>query len=170
MTLSHYFAGLARYHAWATRKLLSEDLAQLGDEEWHRDAGLFFGSVHRTVNHLLVTDDIWYARFAEGESPRTALDAELHVDRTRLCEALSDAVGRWHPWSEAIDAARFDGELVYTRGNGEPVRVPFAPALGHVFNHATHHRGQLTAAVTAMGHPGPELDWIRLQQQEAHAR
>ena len=45
--------------------------------------------------------------------------------------------------------------------------MPFAPALGHVFNHATHHRGQLTAAMTALGQPGPELDWVYLLQQES---
>ena len=83
MKLATYFAALARYHAWATHKLLA-DLAPLSDEEWHRDARLFFGSVHRTVNHLVVTDDIWWARFAEDRSPRIALEegqpdtCELH--------------------------------------------------------------------------------------------
>ena len=85
MQLPRYFARLARYHAWATRKLLADDLAALSDEEWHRDLRLFFGSVHRTVNHLLVTDDIWHARFAEGRSPRIALDAQPHADRAPAC-------------------------------------------------------------------------------------
>ncbi|RZI87334.1 MAG: hypothetical protein EOP78_19260, partial [Variovorax sp.] len=66
MQLADYFARLARYHAWATHQLLA-DLVPLSDEEWHRDLRLYFGSVHRTVNHLLVTDTVWYARFAEIE-------------------------------------------------------------------------------------------------------
>ncbi|MEO5737604.1 MAG: DinB family protein, partial [Variovorax sp.] len=166
MQLAHYFARLARYHAWATHKLLA-DLAPLSDEAWHRDLRLFFGSVHRTVNHLLVTDSNWHARFADNTSPRIALDAELHADRTAVCAALNQAVDRWSAWVDTLDAARLDGELVYTRNNGEVVRIPFAPALGHVFNHATHHRGQLTAAMTALGHPGPSLDWVYLLQSEA---
>lgn len=167
MTMRHYFTSLARYHAWATRKLLVENLAQLSDEEWHRDLRLFFGSVHRTVNHLLVADTIWYPRFAESAAPRIALDAELHTDRAELCVALATAVDRWVPWVEAMDATRLDGDLVYTRSDGVAARIPFAPALGHVFNHATHHRGQITAGVTAMGHPGPSLDWASLLQLEA---
>ena len=166
MTLQHYFASIARYHVWATHKLIA-DLAQLSDDEWHRDLRLFFGSVHRTVNHLLVTDDIWYARFAEGISLRIALDTELHTDRAAVCAALGEAAARWAPWAGTLDASRFDGELVYTRNNGEAVHIPFAPALGHVFNHATHHRGQVTAAVTSLGYPGPSLDWVYLQQSEA---
>ncbi|MDO9415474.1 DinB family protein [Pararhizobium sp.] len=168
MQLADYFARLARYHAWATHKLIA-DLAVLSDDEWHRDLRLFFGSVHRTVNHLLVTDTIWYARFAENMSPRIALDAELHTGRAAVCAALGDAVARWSPWTDELDASRLDGELNYTRNNGEAVRIPFASALGHVFNHATHHRGQLTAAMTVLGHPGPSLDWVYLLQSEARA-
>ncbi|MDM0123388.1 DinB family protein [Variovorax arabinosiphilus] len=168
MQIADYFIRLARYHAWATHKLLT-DLTALSDDEWHRDMRLFFGSVHRTVNHLLVADTIWYARFAENTSRRIALDAELHASRAELCAALAAAVNRWAPWVEAMDASRLDGDLVYTRTDGEAARIPFAPALGHIFNHATHHRGQITAGVTAMGHGGPSLDWASLLQIEARS-
>ncbi|MEJ8859368.1 DinB family protein [Variovorax robiniae] len=169
MQLQKYFASLARYHAWATARLLESNLAPISDDEWHRPSGLYFGSVHRTVNHLLVTDNIWYARFAENHSLRLPLDTELHADRASVIAALSAAVGRWSPWLATLDASRFEGELVYTRNNGETVHIPFAPALGHAFNHATHHRGQLSAALTAMGRPGPELDWVYLLQQKTRA-
>lgn len=167
MSLPNYFASLARYHVWATRRLVETNLASLSDADWHRDCGLFFRSVHRTVNHLLLTDTIWFARFAEGTSLRLALDTELHAERAEACAALLAAVTRWSPWLATLAPERFDGELTYTRNNGDAVRIPFAPALGHVFNHATHHRGQLTAALTAMVQPGPELDWVYLLQQEA---
>ena len=45
----------------------------------------------------------------------------------------------------------------------------FAAALVHVFNHATHHRGQITAAVTTLGHRCPVLDMVFMLQQEAVA-
>jgi len=90
-----------------------------------------------------------------------------HTDRAEVCKQLGEAVMRWSPWLATLAPDRFDGELAYTRNNGEQVQVPFAPALGHVFNHATHHRGQLSAALTAVRQPGPELDWVYLLQQEA---
>lgn len=162
-----YFCSLARYHAWVTNRLLVEHLAPMDDVQWFRDCGLFFGSVHGTVNHLLVTEQIWWARFALGESPRLALDAELHTERAPLIAALDAAAQRWAPWAATLQAPRFDGDLHYTRANGKAVRLPFTPTLGHVFNHATHHRGQISAALTALGLESPELDWVRLLQQEA---
>ena len=69
MSLPNYFASLGRYHVWATNKLLASNLKNLSDADWRRDCGLFFRSVHGTLNHLLVADELWYARFAEGRSP-----------------------------------------------------------------------------------------------------
>ncbi|MDR2851585.1 MAG: DinB family protein, partial [Burkholderiaceae bacterium] len=113
-------------------------------------------------------DNAWYARFADNHSPRVALDAELHTGRAQICAALLAAVQRWEPWIATLDAARWDGALTYTRNNGQTMHVPFAPTLGHVFNHATHHRGQITAAITALGQPCPELDWVyKLYQEQA---
>ena len=47
--------------------------------------------------------------------------------------------------------------------------LPFAATLGHVFNHGTHHRGQITAAITAMGHACPEIDMVWMLQAESAA-
>ena len=38
--------------------------AELGDAEYRADHGAFFGSVHGTLNHLLVGDRIWMQRLS----------------------------------------------------------------------------------------------------------
>jgi uncharacterized damage-inducible protein DinB len=162
-----YFTMLARYHAWATRRLY-EHVDALPEADYRRDAGLFFRSVHGTLNHLLVAErELWYARFAEGRSPRLALDAELESDRVRLRERLLEGVALWAPLIAQWSASRFDSSsLNYTSTKGVALSLPFAATLGHVFNHGTHHRGQITAAITALGHPCPELDLVRMLVEE----
>ena len=160
---------LARYNLWATTRLF-ESLEILSEAEYRRDAGLFFKSVHGTLNHLLVAEHLlWFRRFVEGASPSLALDSEVETDRAALKARLLAGAAAWLKELDAWPEARLQGSLDYRRMSGETVSLPFAAALMHVFNHATHHRGQITAAVTAMGHRCPVLDMVFMLQQEAVA-
>jgi uncharacterized damage-inducible protein DinB len=51
---------MARYHKWATERLLSS-IEPIPEEAYKRPCGLYFGSIHGTLNHLLLTDsEIWH--------------------------------------------------------------------------------------------------------------
>ena len=154
-----YFESLARYHMWANAKLL-EQIAVLGEEDYRRDCGLFFHSIHGTLNHMLVAECHWQSRIAEGISLKMALDSELESRRDLLARALADAAQCWGEWLSSNPQRDYSGNRHYTRAAGSPDAAPITAVLGHVFNHATHHRGQITAALTAMGHACPELDFI----------
>lgn len=158
---------MAAYNQWAYRRLF-EAVDRLADADYRRDVGLFFGSVHGTLNHLLVGEHLlWYRRFAAGESPRLALNAQVEDDRDRLRERLLLGADAWLGFIDGLAAERFDAELCYSRTNGDAVRLPFGATLLHVFNHATHHRGQITAALTAMAQTCSELDMVIMLQQQA---
>ena len=100
--------------------------------------------------------------------------AELESDRAALRDRLLAAVPRWQKLIASFDDARFAAAstLDYTTTKGIAQSLPFAPTLGHVFNHATHHRGQITAAITAMGYPCPVIDrvWMLQAQSKGRAR
>ncbi|CUA93486.1 DinB family protein [Thiomonas bhubaneswarensis] len=166
--LGDYFATLARYHVWATRRLLDAHIAPLPEADYRRDCGLFFKSIHGTLNHLLVGEGLlWQRRFVDGVSPAgLALDDEAEPDRARLAQRLLATAQAWQPYIAALPPERFDAPLRYATSKGEPTTTPFAATLAHVFNHATHHRGQITAALTAMGHPSPVLDLIYMLREE----
>ena len=162
-------ATLARYSLWATRRLF-QHVDALPESDYRRDAGLFFKSVHGTLNHLLVGEhELWFQRFAKGMSRTLRLDAEVEPDRVRLKERLLEGAQAWLPWIDALDAQRLDGTLDYTSTQGVANSLPFAATLAHVFNHGTHHRGQITAAITAMGHACPQIDLVWMLQGEAAA-
>ena len=165
--MKDYFTTLVRYHGWATRKLY-EHIDALSDD-YRRDVGLFFKSVHGTLNHLLVAELVWLPRFAEGISPRRALNEEVETDRGRLRERLFEAPAKWQPVIDGLDDHKLQGRLDYVSTQGVPSSLPLVATLGHVFNHGTHHRGQISAAITAMGHPCPETDLVRMLQAEARA-
>jgi uncharacterized damage-inducible protein DinB len=160
MNAPHHYCALAGYNVWATQRLLAA-VADVADADYRRDMGLFFKSIHGTLNHLLVGEHLlWRRRFAEGVSPRVALDAEVEPDRQALAQALTDGALAWAPLIRSWAADRFNGQLAYTTMRGQPAVLPFGLTLTHVFNHGTLHRGQITAALTALGHPAPELDMV----------
>jgi uncharacterized damage-inducible protein DinB len=102
----------------------------------------------------------------KGASPVVALDAEIEPDRHALRERLLEGALGWLPLIEVWPEARLLGRIEYRRMQGDTVVLPFAATLAHVFNHGTHHRGQVTAALTAMGRPCPELDMALMLVQE----
>lgn len=169
--MKEYFVLLARYNLWATRKL-GTCIDTLPEADYRGDTGLFFRSIHGTLNHLLVAGDrVWYPRFAEGQSPQgVRLSDELEPDRGALCDALLFGAERWAALIETFAVERYAGMISYTTMRGTAAVLPFAATLAHVFNHGTHHRGQITAALTARGHESPELDLVYMLQQEQASR
>ena len=167
MDFNAYFSTLARYNVWSLRRLYGH-VDALSEDHYRRDAGLFFKSVHGTLNHLLVAENAaWFPRFAEGVSNRVQLDAELEPDRTQLRERLFAAASAWLPLIDSLPIQRFDERLDYISTEGVALSLPFSATLAHVFNHSTHHRGQISAAITAMGHACPAMDMVWMLQAES---
>ena len=81
----------------------------------------------------------------------------------------ASVAANWGPLIASWPDERFDGSLDYRSTQGVAHSLPFAATLAHVFNHGTHHRGQITAAITRFGHPAPELDLVWMLQQERAA-
>lgn len=149
---------MARYHAWATQRLLAS-IEPMPEEAYRRPCGLFFQSVHGTLNHLLLTDsEIWYPRFAGTRTGYFALDAEIENERVTLSSRLIAAASRWIEHIDSLDDAALARDLHFTMTTGQARTLPMPAALLHVFNHATHHRGQITAAISMLGFECQPLD------------
>lgn len=165
MDLSRHLITMARYHGWAYQVLL-DGLTQVGEDNYRRDAGLFFGSIHQTLNHLLLVDRLWFGRFTDHPYPVRHLGQEICAGREELAKALIQQAGQWVAFSETAHAASFPERLSYQNTEGKPRNMPYFETLMHVFNHGTHHRGQVSAAMTRMGYAAPEMDLFYFLGQE----
>ena len=156
---------LARYNAWANHKLYAVAGA-LTDEDYRADRGAAFKSLHGTLNHLLVTDRLWLARFAGDPAPPYRLDTILFDDFAALDAARQAEDTRLISLVDGLDEAALAGTFRYTRASStERYEQELAPALDHLFNHQTHHRGQAHAIVTAFGFAAPALDLLFFQRE-----
>lgn len=151
----------ARYNVWATEKLVTA-LKTVSDEDFVQDQGLFFKSIFATLNHILVGEHyLWFPRFNGQPCAKTlSLNSIIEHDRALLFNQLIYKSKNWISFLQHVDDSTVCQNLSYISTSGQQVCVPFSAALLHVFNHGTHHRGQITAALTAMGYPCPALDLI----------
>ncbi|MBX5047977.1 DinB family protein [Rhizobium lentis] len=163
--LRHYRM-FAAYNRWANAQVYAA-AAELSDAEFRSDRGAFFGSLHRTLNHLLVADRIWMKRFTgTGEAP-TTLDAILFDELDALAAARKAEDERIIAWTDGLDEAALAANFTYvTVVQPAEITQPLAPALAHFFNHQTHHRGQCHMTLTALGKPSLQLDLIYFLRTE----
>lgn len=90
-------------------------------------------------------------RLADAWERRVARFTELRERLLAQCDA----------WIRLVDAQReedFHAHARYVDTEGNPTMVVRAAALSQVFNHGTHHRGQITAAFSAAGLQFPSMD------------
>lgn len=158
--LSH-FRMLGRYNQLANERLYGA-CARLSDAERTKDRGAFFGSIHATLNHILVGDRIWMTRFEGGAAPSTDLDAILHKDFEELREARIAKDARIETYTVSLTAESLEGKIAYVNNEGREFRDPLVVLLTHFFNHQTHHRGQVTAMLSQTEVTYPVLDMHRV--------
>jgi uncharacterized damage-inducible protein DinB len=166
---------MARYNRWMNAKLYAS-AAELGDEERKRDVGAFFRSIHGTLNHLLVGDTVWLSRLTGVRAPAgfmapgiQSLDQELHADFDALRQARGDTDLAIDTWASTVTAEVLSGELRYMR-RGQERAHPFWWAAMQMFNHGTHHRGQVTTLLFQAGKdPGATDLLAMLLEEEARA-
>jgi uncharacterized damage-inducible protein DinB len=153
---------LARYNAWQNASLIAA--AETLDEAARQaDRGAFFGSIAGTFSHLLFGDLVWMSRFDGGGAPAGGIAASpgMFPDwaEWRRLRGATDA--RIAAWAGGLTTAALEGDLRWFSGAlGRELTRPRALCVLHMFNHQTHHRGQIHAMLTAAGARPGDTDLV----------
>lgn len=154
-----HFVMMADYNAWANRRLYGM-AKQLTDEQYRRDAGAFFKSLHGTLNHIMVADLIWLRRLTGvGEQPNS-LSAIVFDDLVALTTARQQLDRRIIDYVGGLSDAQLEEAWEYRMLNGTAQRQLRRETLAHLFNHQTHHRGQAHTILTILGAEPEGLDLL----------
>lgn len=154
-----YFQRLARYNRWANGRLYDACEA-IDDRDYRKDRGAFFGSLHGTLNHILVADRLWLSRITGAKAEIHSLDQILFdtLPALRTARAAEDA--RIVDLIDGLGDDGLDGFLHYKTMAGAPQQTRRDMVWAHIFNHQTHHRGQAHSLLSQAGGDPPELDLI----------
>jgi uncharacterized damage-inducible protein DinB len=153
-----YFRSFARYNQWANRRLYGA-CAGLPEAEYMKPRAAFFGSLHATLNHILVGDRVWMGRLTGHDPGIKALDQMLYGDLAGLRVAREAEDAQIIAFVDGLDEPTFNTTLRYkTLTGGEPQATPVRWVLAHMFNHQTHHRGQAHGLLSQTAVAPPPLD------------
>jgi len=145
---------MARYNRWQNENLYGV-ADRLSDDERRRERGAWFGSIHKTFSHLLWADRIWMSRFfSDVPRPPGGIpeSVSLYPDWDNLKAERSAFDRTMIDWADAVDDKWLAAEQTYYSGatKREWTR-PRWMLVTHMFNHQTHHRGQVHCMLTQAG-------------------
>jgi len=153
---------MARYNRWMNERLYAL-LTGIADDERKKDRGAYFGSMHATLNHLLWGDRMWLGRFTGEHCTAAAFGTDMYPDFAELTAERERTDRDMLNWAGNVTPAWLAKKLRYTSKVDNRTRdLPHAAAAVHLFNHGTHHRGQLTTLMKQAGvDPGAtDLPWL----------
>ncbi len=154
-----YVQRMARYNRWQNENLYGA-ADTLSDADRRLDRGSFFQSIHATLSHVLWADELWMSRLSDWEAPvGTSREVPLYNDWSVLKTRRAAADLRFIEWGDGLTQAAVDGDLEWYSGTlKRGMTTPRAACIMQVFNHQTHHRGQVHAMLTAAGTTPDDTD------------
>jgi uncharacterized damage-inducible protein DinB len=116
--------------------------AELSDAQRREDRGAFFGSIHGTLNHLLLVDRLWLGGFKKDSVAYGALNEELYADFAELRTERDQTDNDILAWAETLTPAGLELDF------NDSLTLPTWLTVMHFFNHQAHHRGQLSVLLS----------------------
>ncbi|MDO3388686.1 DinB family protein [Gilvimarinus sp. SDUM040013] len=154
---------MAGYNLRMNRQVYS-GAATLPEEQLSKPMGAYFGSVLGTLNHLMVGDLLWLHRFRRHSETYRSLQALEELPQpTALDNVIYDRFGALGAaralvdetlltWvSDELQADDLTRNLSYHNAKGEAATQDFGELVCHMFNHQTHHRGQVSTLLCQLG-------------------
>ena len=168
MITARYARVMAAYNSEMNRRIYAA-AARLPDAVRREDGGLFWGSLHGTLCHILWGDQVWMSRLDGWQKPAIA-----QQQSGRMIERFDDLAAERavadrniEAWAHRLTAADVAKDLVWFSGaTNSEMRRPLGFVITHFFNHQTHHRGQAHAVITRAGENTGDTDLYRLIPEE----
>jgi len=157
MLLPEYFVKLYDYNHWANQRVL-EAASALSEKQLFQHLSESWGSVHHTLVHMMNAEWIWLERW-KGNSPTKWLPFDDFDSVDAIRKHWAGITQEQHTFVEFLSPEGLQKTLKYNNARGQSCQAPLWLLLGHLVNHGTHHRGELTAMFALLDLPHKENDF-----------
>lgn len=161
--MTHNLLQLYDYHVWANKKVLGH-LKELPKDIYHKEIQSVFSSISEVIVHIYITDTIWLG-IMSGDSYDDIIRGGNQLRESTKGKSLEEMEGMF------VNLSRQYQAFFEAQGNLDQAIFPEHPKFGrletnlfelvqHVVNHGTYHRGNVTAMLRQLGHPGVMTDYV----------
>ncbi len=154
--LAAVYGVLARQNAYANRVLFTEAL-QLGQEALEEAGSPSRESVHQLLCHLTAVEDNYLSQIRGVARRFNQTSAMPLTDVAALADETSRAL---LDYVTSLTEPEFERVVEFRFSTGALVRYPVWQILTQILIHSTHHRGELSVLLSALGRPLPIDDII----------
>ncbi|KWX77455.1 DinB family protein [Paenibacillus jilunlii] len=163
--MKQYIMQQFEYHVWANRKVCGY-LQELTEEVYQKNIVSVFPTIYDAMVHIYVIDHGWLSFFRAGGV--TDMSAEyLSQLKDNIDSLVAATKGKrieelWQMMDNLAEQFRIfireleDIEVIYPSGAFQGRCLDY---IQHMVNHGTYHRGNVTAMLRQMGHPGTPTDY-----------
>lgn len=157
---------LYNYNRWANLRVLAV-CESLTLEQWARELGHSWGSVHGLLTHMYAAEAIWVSRW-KGDSPRVMAKAADFPTYAALERAWMQVENDILNFIDTCNDKTLSEEVTYINTRGVTYTFPLGQLMLHLANHQTHHRGELAAMLAILDVPHPEDDLLLYMREMAN--
>jgi len=151
------FLLLANFNKWTNEKIITS-CKKLTEIEYKKDRGAFFSSIHGTLNHLLVVDRAYIFHIEGKDHGLKSLDQILYENLFQLEEARIKEDKRLIDLVNNLSKESINKEITYKGFETGNQTYTINLVLITLFNHQTHHRGQIHNMLSQAGIKPPQID------------
>ncbi len=153
MISADYCRLLARYNSWQNTSLVTAADGLTDSERW-LDRGAVFKSIAATLNHLYWADALMLERIKGNQRPQDKITHALTSpsDWANFKDLRAGRNVEIEEWAASIANADLSGVTRWYPPDGSArIEMPKTVCIVQLFDHQTHHRGQIHAMLTTAG-------------------
>lgn len=153
------------YHFWANRKVCGY-LQELSEEVYRKEIVSVFPTIYDAMVHMYVIDRGWLSFFKAGgvsvmtaeylEDLNDSVDSMVEETKGKNIEELGRMMDDLADQYRIFIEQHEDIKTIYPSGDFEARCVDY---IQHIVNHGSYHRGNVTAMLRQLGHPGTHTDY-----------
>ncbi|KFI04236.1 DinB family protein [Bacillus spizizenii] len=149
------------YHSWANKRIFNH-IENLPEETAYQEVKSVFPSVSDVLLHMCRADYIWLNVLLEVAYQEIIASVgkfeSAHGNMATIKQYASELESQYHDFF----SRQTDLEQILSMQHPKlgTLESTYADIILHVVNHGTYHRGNVTAMLRQLGHPGVPTDYV----------